>query len=130
MTDQERLDTMEMVVGDGIRFLESLIRHYGNERGLEIWDGLGAVLGKEVKGKILFKMLTGTTGTRVAFNAGNCTQAVSAIKTIRMGTGLGLKEAKDAWDLSKSKTVYLDCRDHPTARELTKDLRDIGCRVL
>ena len=128
--DDQKLDTMEMVVADGIRFLESLIIHYGNERGLEIWDGMGEVLGREVKGKILFKMLTGTSGTRVAFGAGSCNQAVAAIKAIRMGTGYGLKEAKDAWDLSHNKTVYLDCRDHLTARNLTKDLRELGCRVI
>lgn len=129
MMQDAQMDTMDLVVSDGIRFLESLIRHYGNERGLEIWDGMGEVLGKEVKGKILFKMLTGTTGTRVAFNAGYCTQAVACIKAIRSATGLGLKEAKDAWDASKDRTVYLDCRDHPSARNLTQDLRDLGCRV-
>lgn len=123
-------DSMEMVVGDGIRFLESLIIHYGNERGLEIWDALGETLGREVKGKILFKMLTGTSGTRVAFGQGSCTQAVAGIKAIRLGTGLGLKEAKDAYDASASKIVYLDCRDHPSARVLSKDLRELGCRVL
>ena len=128
--DSPKLDSMEMVVSDGIRFLESLIIHYGNERGLEIWDALGDTLGREVKGKILFKMLTGTSGTRVAFTAGSCTHAVPAIKAIRLGTGYGLKEAKDAYDASQQKTVYLDCRDHPSARTLTTDLRELGCRVL
>lgn len=127
--DYHDTDTMDFVVRDGIRFLESLTRHYGTEEGLRIWNGIGEVVGAEVKGKIFFAMLTGESGTRVHMNAGSCTQAVAAIKAIRAGTGWGLKEAKDAWDLSKEKNIIITCSTPQTARSMALELRSIGCVV-
>lgn len=128
----EREDTMEMVMRDGIRFLESLTRHYGPEEGMRIWEGIGEVVGTDVKGKIFFAMLTGETGNRVGFlqgSAGQNGKAVEAIKAIRNATGCGLKEAKDAYDFSSERRIYLDCVDGTRARELARNLRDLGCLV-
>lgn len=129
MTDE----TMDMVIRDGIRFMESLTRHYGSDRGQEIWEGIGEIVGKEVKGKIFFAMITGETITdRVFFNVGtadNRGNAVPVIKAIRVATGLGLKEAKDQWDNSKVGRGIVQCPSYDTARELIKDLRNLGCNV-
>lgn len=126
-------DTMEMVVRDGIRFMESLTRHYGAERGQEIWKDIGEVVGKEVRGKIFFAMITGETLTdRVTFTCGDAERrghAVPVIKAIRIATGLGLKEAKDQWDHSKSTRGVVQCASYDDARDLVKNLRDLGCRI-
>lgn len=122
-------DAMDSVVFDGIRFLESITRYYGPERGMEVWNKMGEAFGEEVKGKIFFAMLTGDSVGRVRFSSVNCHQAVWAIKAIRTATGFGLKEAKDLYDLAKTKTVAVDVNSPEQRRELVKCLRDAGCSV-
>lgn len=126
----EQSDTMDMVVRDGIRFLESLTRHYGTEEGQRIWAGIGEVVGTEVKGRIFFTMLTGETATRVGFyTPSDAGYAVAIIKAIRGATGCGLKEAKDHYDASRGKRVYVECDDNDAARALIIALRGFGCTV-
>ena len=121
---------LDSVVFDGIRFLESITRYYGSEKGLELWDKMAEAFGPEVKGKIFFAMLTGQTTSRVHFSTGASHQPVWAIKAIRMATGCGLKEAKDIYDMGKVKTVSVDVHTADDRRELIKCLRDAGCLVL
>lgn len=120
---------LENVVLDGIRFLESLTRYYGADRGQEIWHSMGEVLGKEVQGQIFFRMLTGESSTRVTIQKGRAENAVWAIKAIRAGTGLGLKDAKDAWDQSHTRKVILSTTDHQAKKEMMRTLRDMGMIV-
>lgn len=120
---------LDEVVFDGIRFLESLTRYYGAEKGMEVWNKLGEAMGDEVKGAVFFSLLTGESSSRVRVQAGTCTQAVAAIKAIRAATGYGLKEAKDAWDLSETQTVTLDVRDRDERCILVRDLRALGMQV-
>lgn len=122
-------DELDSVVFDGIRFLESITRYYGAERGMEVWNKMGEAFGDEVKGKIFFAMLTGDSVGRVRFTSTNATQAVWAIKAIRAATGFSLKEAKDLYDLGKTKTVAVDVKTPNERRELVKCLRDAGCSV-
>jgi ribosomal protein L7/L12 len=123
-------DTLDEVIFDGIRFLESLTRHYGPEKGMEVWEAIGSVAGKEVKGKVFFAMLTGSTNGRIRMSAGNAvaTNAVAVIKCIRSYTGFGLKEAKDLWDESKINTVTIDVAPGKQ-REFSLDLKNLGCIV-
>jgi hypothetical protein len=68
----DTIDTMDEIVFDGIRLLESLSRHYGPEKGMAVWDKMGEAMGEEVKGKVFFAMLTGQTGSRVRIQSGTC----------------------------------------------------------
>lgn len=117
------------VVFDGIRFLESLTRYYGAERGMAIWEQMGEVLGPDVKGQIFFGMLTGESSNRMRIDRNMCTRAVEAIKAIRTYTGMGLKEAKDAYDLSSIKTVTVECLSREGKRELTRELNTLGMLI-
>lgn len=121
-------NALDDVVFDGIRFLESLTRYYGPEKGMAVWESLGEAVGDEIKGKVFFSMLTGESSNRVRIQKGNCNEAVAAIKAIRIGTGMGLKEAKDAWDLSGMKIVTLDVA-HEEKRGMVRTLRGIGMIV-
>lgn len=121
-------NTMDEVVFDGIRFLESLTRHYGPEKGMAVWDKLGEAVGDEVKGKVFFSMLTGESSNRIRIQKGSCTQAVAAIKAIRMATDMGLKEAKDTWDLCGVKMVTLDVV-REEKRDAVRNLRALGMIV-
>ena len=122
-------DPIDELVFDGIRFLESMTRLYGPEKGIELWEKMGETLGDEIKGKVFFSMLTGESSNRVRIQAGTCNNPVAAIKAIRAGTGFGLKEAKDTWDLSKIKTVVLDNVIRDEKRELVRTLRNLGLVV-
>ncbi len=122
-------DSIDEVVFDGIRFLESITRHYGPEKGIEVWEKMGEAFGEDIKGKVFFSMLTGESSNRIRIQAGTCTEAVAAIKAIRTGTGYGLKEAKDAWDLSKHRVVVLDNVQRDAKRVLVRDLRSLGMIV-
>jgi ribosomal protein L7/L12 len=126
-------DTLEQVVYDGVRFLQSLTTHYGAEKGMEIWEAIGTAVGKEVKGRVFFAMMTGETTGRVKFTtmdiSGYNPNTVQCIKTIRTYTGWGLKEAKDKWDESKLKVVHIDCPTPEDGRRLAIELRNLGCRI-
>lgn len=124
-------NTLEQVVYDGVRFLQSLTAHYGAEKGLEVWEAIGNAVGKEVKGRVFFAMMTGeTTSGRVRFSVdtpGYAPDAMKCITAIRTYTGLGLREAKDKFDESKNKTVHVDCATHEAGRRLAQDLAAFGC---
>jgi len=117
------------VIFDGIRFMESLARYYGAERSIEVWDQLGEVLGPDVKSQVFLAMLTGESSNRIRISRGTCTEAVAAVRAIRQATGMGLKEAKDAWDLTAIKTVTIDNVQRELRSDFVRDLRYIGMRV-
>lgn len=127
-------DTLDQVVYDGVKFLQSLTAHYGGERGMEVWEALGQVMGKEVKGRVFFALMTGETSGRVRFSVSTAPgtynpNKVPCIKEIRAATGLGLKEAKDLFDSCANKTVHIDCLTPEHGRLLAKNLRNLGCVV-
>jgi hypothetical protein len=125
----ESNEEFEEVIFDGIRFMESLARHYGAERSIEVWDKLGEALGPDVKSQVFFSMLTGESSNRIRVSRGTCTEAVAAIKAIRQATGMGLKEAKDAWDLTAIKTVTIDNVQRELRSDFVREIRRIGMRV-
>ena len=132
MNTPDQTDTMAQVVYDGVRFLQSLTEHYGTDKGMEFWEAFGTIMGKEVKGRVFFAMLTGESSGRIRFTTDTTNynpNAVACIKAIRTATGFGLKEAKDLFDMSKSKVVHADCTTPEHGRKLAKELRDLGCRI-
>lgn len=123
--------TLQQVVFDGMRFLESLITHYGTDKGMEVWEAMGNAVGREVKGRIFFAMVSGEFTNHLKFRAGNAElsgNAVSVIKTIRNYTGLSLKETKDLWDYSKTNSTVIKGKPDEL-RKLRVDLRTLGCDV-
>ncbi len=129
MNNEDQVDELNEVVFDGIRFLESLTRYYGAEKGMEVWNKMGEALGDEIKGKVFFSMLTGENSSRIRIQQGTCTEPVAAIKAIRSATNYGLKDAKDAWDLSGVKPVTLEIADRYERGHAIKELRRLGMMV-
>lgn len=91
------------VISSGLQFMRSITEAYGAEQGMELWSQITDVLDPDIKGEIFFAMVTGSyndviyiKGIELAANAVTC------IKEIRNWTGLGLKDAKDAYDRAKS----------------------------
>lgn len=127
MTDHTELE--DEVIFDGIRFMESLSRCYGAERAIEVWNCMGETLGQDIKQQVFFAMLTGETSNRMRVSRGTCNSAVEAIRLIRRATGMGLKEAKDLWDLTAVKTVTIDGVQRDTRSEFVRELRGLGMRI-
>lgn len=129
-------DTLEQVVSDGICFLQSLTEHYGADRGMEMWEEMTNVLGREVKGKVFFAMITGRSSTRVKFsipvqtNGNYNPNAISVIKAIRTASGCSLKEAKDLYDKSLTEVVACECSSVSASRVFRAELVNLGCRII
>lgn len=123
------VDIQDEVILDGIRFMESLSRRYGAEHAIAVWDKIGEALGSDVKHQVFFAMLTGETSNRMRVSRGTCTEAVGAIRAIRQATGMGLKEAKDLWDLTAVKTVTVDGVQRDTRAAFERELRSLGMRI-
>ena len=130
MNINEHDPTLDAVVFDGIRFIESLTTHFGPEKGMAVWDAMGEALGREIKGKVFFAMITGGTSGRIKFGAGTAvtSNAVPVIKCIREYTGAGLKEAKDWWDMSKMQLTEVQVAPD-RQRDFVRELRNLGCNV-
>ena len=89
------------VISSGITFMRSITEAYGSEDGIKLWDAIAGTLDPDVKGAIFFALITGDfQGEIIARGFSSPPQNyVECIKAIRLYTGWGLKEAKDAADL-------------------------------
>lgn len=118
------------LIMDGMRFLESLSRYYGQEQGLKIWESLGKAVGTDIQGKILFALLAGDKPSTIwiDFTSG-CNDAVKAIKAIRMASGCGLKDAKDLYDAARNRVQHLEIDNRSNYRQVIDDLRAAGCVI-
>lgn len=125
----DRTELEDEIIFDGIRFMESLSRCYGAERAIEVWNCMGETLGQDIKQQVFFAMLTGETSNRMRVSRGTCTEAVAAIRAMRVATGMGLKEAKDLWDLTAVKTVTIDGVQRDLRGEFVREIRRLGMRV-
>lgn len=51
MVNNSNSELSEVII-DGIRFLESIARHYGPEKSIDIWDKMGEAMGQDIKGQV------------------------------------------------------------------------------
>ena len=119
---------MDAIVSDGIAFIRSITTAYGSDTGMELWDTIANTLDPAIKGKIFFSMLTGTHEDRVTLTGTVPGAAkINCIKLIRQFTGLGLVEAKNAYenacDYGQSVTIKVDPKQR---RAMIDELRQNG----
>lgn len=126
-------DTLEDVINDGVMFVKSLTKHYGADKAMEVWEAMNLALGEEVKGRVFFKMIEGSSACEVKFSLGNIKQSgknlVSSLKLIRRYTGFSLKESKDLVDNSEYAPSIITIRDHRQRVEFIRELRNIGADI-
>lgn len=85
----------------GLEMVRAMNAAYGAEKANEAWDQLGDVFGRDVKLKVFHVLLTGDLpGNAIRIKGpidwrDQSTNKVSAIKTLRGFTGMGLKETKE-----------------------------------
>lgn len=120
----------EDIIQSGINFMRVITEAYGTDEGMKLWDTIANTLDPDVKGQIFFAMLTGDYNGIIkvsSFQQGS--DRIKRIKTIRIVTGLGLKEGKDLSDmLDSGKTITLNI-DPKKRNECLSELRNAGFHV-
>lgn len=122
---------MNAIVSDGIAFIRSITAAYGSDTGMELWDTIANTLDPSVKGKIFFAMLTGSHEDRVTMTGAVAgTNKIACIKIIRQYTGMGLVEAKNAYEAAGDYGQQVSLKVDPKERrDLLNDLRQNGMIV-
>jgi ribosomal protein L7/L12 len=122
---------MDAIVSDGISFLRSITTAYGSETGMELWDTIANTIDPSIKGKIFFAMLTDSHEDRVMLTgAVNSANKITCIKLIRQYTGLGLTEAKNAYESPVNYGQPFALKVNPKERRhMIDDLRQNGMIV-
>jgi len=126
-------DHIEDVVRTGISFMRSITEAYGTDEGLRLWDTIANTLDPDIRGQILFAMLTGSVPGRIrvtGIHPHSSQLKVPQIKAIRAASGWGLKEAKDAIDAlgDSGKHILIDCKTESRSFH-ANDLRSAGLYV-
>lgn len=124
------INDRSQLVADAIAFMQSLVRHYGESRGMETFERLADSADPELKGEVFIAMLTGQFSGRITLHSvADGANAVSCIKAIRTvdNRRLGLKEAKDIFDGLKynGKTAVLEVSSNDRGRAAS-ELRTAG----
>jgi hypothetical protein len=124
-------DQMTAIVNDGIVFLRSITEVYGSEKGMELWGTIADTLDPAIKGKIFFAMLTGSHESRVTITGATTgANKIACIKLIRQYTGLGLTEAKYAYENASDFGQIVNLKvDSKLRREVMNELRQHGMIV-
>lgn len=132
--NQPENNDFQLLVSNGVSFLQSMAEVYGSEQAQAAWQAMGPAIGDEVKNAVFMYMLSYPDGGRqVRFQHTPISEAsfiVAIIKAIRNASGLGLKEAKDLSDLAKTGIATVTTVRPEAAKALRKDLRDFGARVI
>lgn len=120
----------EDIIQSGINFMRSITEAYGADEGMKLWDAIASALDPDVKGQIFFAMLTGDYNGVIkvaSFQKGS--DRIQRIKSIRVVTGHGLKEAKDLSDMLDGG-IQIQLQVDPKKRnEALKELRNAGFHV-
>lgn len=131
MTERNQDAIYESLIQDSINFMQSLVEYFGSERGMEGWNLIAQALGDDVRADIFMTLLEG--GSRKILNLSRSPEqlpnAISVIKAIRSVTGLGLKEAKDLWQLSDTQAIRITLSPEVNKTTAIRDFRNLGMRT-
>lgn len=92
-----------------INWVLAMQKEYGQEMGMKCFDVLRETYGDELSGQVLFGIMEGVRGDQLVIRTTTnlLTRKIEAIKEVRMLTGWGLKEAKDAVEDACFKDVTI-----------------------
>ena len=97
----ENRDERSQLIYDSINFMQSIVRNYGQEKGMLAWETIADTLDPSLKADIFMAMLVGEFGGRIHVagikDTGNAVACIKAIRSVD-NRNLGLKEAKDLYD--------------------------------
>ena len=124
-------DFREDIIQNGINFMRCITEAYGSDEGMKLWDAIADTLDPDIKGQILFAMLTGRYHGQIRITRGDfiggTANIIDKIKAVRAASGMGLKDAKDAIDnlRDSNKPIQFDISADQRLSTITR-LRDVG----
>ena len=124
-------DFREDIIQNGINFMRCITEAYGSDEGMKLWDAIADTLDPDIKGQILFAMLTGRYHGQIRITRGDfiggTANIIDKIKAVRAASGMGLKDAKDAVDGLRdlNKPIQFDIPAERRAEVIVR-LRDVG----
>jgi ribosomal protein L7/L12 len=124
------INDRSQLVADAIAFMQSLVRHYGESRGMETFERLADHADPELKGEVFIAMLTGQFSNRITLHSvvegANAVACIKAIRTVD-SRNLGLKEAKDIYDNVRhlGRTAILEVASNDRSKAAS-ELRNAG----
>lgn len=126
----ENRDERSQLVYDSINFMQSIVRNYGQEKGMQAWETIADTIDPALKGEVFVAMLIGDFSGRITVSSlVNGSNAVACIKAIRSvdNRRLGLKEAKDMYDalLYQNKSIQVEVYGK-NRTDAVRQLRDAG----
>lgn len=118
------------IIQSGINFMRSITEAYGTDDGMKLWDTIADTLDPEIKGQILFALLTGDySGSITLTGASPISDKVALIKALRNVANLSLKEAKDMCDMVLTGTPQKIQVNTKNRNGVLRELRDAGFNV-
>lgn len=97
-------DDRTQLISDAISFMQSVVGHYGEVKGMKVWEAIADNCDADLKGEVFIRMLTGDFSSRITVTGvqegANAVACIKAIRTVDE-RGPGLKEAKDLYDACK-----------------------------
>lgn len=120
------------VIQSGINFMRSITEAFGADEGMKLWNTIADTLDSDIKGQILFALLTGEyNGIVTLTGVVDSANKVTMIKAVRNvdNRRLGLKEAKDLCDnlcSGKPQKLHIDAKNR---NAILRELRDAGFYV-
>ena len=123
-------DGRAQLISDAIAFMQSVVRHYGEDRGMAMWEQMADFCDPALKGEVFIAMLTGQFSGRITLHGVSVgANAVACIKAIRSvdRRRLGLKEAKDMYDGLKfnNKSAIIEVESNQRGKA-AQELRAAG----
>ena len=97
MSEPSKIDSK--IIFAAIDFIRVMSTHYGSDAGIKIWEKVcESIPDENVKGQVFMHMLGAGTSTdiRITGVIKSPPELVSQIKTLRIATGMTLRNAKDA----------------------------------
>ena len=99
------------------KFVREANALFGGDKAAELAQAVKEILGKEWSQRLILRMLSNEGGSdyHVNFNfmPHNFGQPIQIIKAIRMGSGLGLRESKDAYEKLRGElTLFFNRHPH------------------
>jgi hypothetical protein len=130
MLTETATDNRAQLISDAIAFMQSIVRHYGEDKGMAMWERMADFCDPALKGEVFIAMLTGQFSGRITLHGVSVgANAVACIKAIRSvdRRRLGLKEAKDMYDGLKfsSKSAIIEVESNLRGRA-AQELRAAG----
>lgn len=124
-----QVDITNCIHFSGIELSKAVTKQFGYDKGKEVLDAIGKVIGDEHKNQMFLKMLRGEDGINVHFQSKENSHVIAIIRAICTASGLNLTDAKALFEQSKREFATIKCLSSNVAYLLIENLTAENCIV-